>query len=174
MSHSTTRARNSSRAAPIASAAAALLLALPVLAGGESGPAPDFSLPARSGKTLSLDQFKGQVVMINFWASWCGPCRQEMPLLDDIYRRYGKMGFTLLGVNVEPDRSSALAWLKQTPVSFPILFDAESKVSKLYGVAGMPTTVFIDRRGNLRMIHESYKPGDENLYLNEIRSLVQE
>ena len=97
-----------------------------------------------------------------------------MPLLDDIYRRYGKMGFTLLGVNVEPDRGSALAWLKQTPVTFPILFDADSKVSKLYGVAGMPTTVFIDRKGNVRMIHESYKAGDENAYLNEIRSLVQE
>src|SRR5579884_4076693 len=147
MSHSTTRARNPSRAALIAAAAASLLLALPVLAGGESGPAPDFSLPARSGKTLSLDQFKGQVVMINFWASWCGPCRQEMPLLDDIYRKYGKMGFTLIGVNVEPDRKSAEAWLKQTPVSFPILFDADSKVSSLYNVSGMPTTVFIDRKG---------------------------
>ena len=76
--------------------------------------------------------------------------------------------------DTQPDRGSALAWLKQTPVSFPILFDADSKVSKLYGVAGMPTTVFIDRRGNVRMIHESYNPGDENAYLNEIRSLVRE
>jgi peroxiredoxin len=154
-------------------AAASLCLALPALGGG-GGPAPDFSLPSRAGKTLSLDQFKGQVVMINFWASWCGPCRQEMPLLDDIYRRYGKMGFTLLGVNVEPDRKSALAWLKQTPVTFPILFDADSKVSKLYGVAGMPTTVFIDRKGNVRLVHVSYKPGDENTYLDEIRRLIQE
>ncbi|MGH8219923.1 MAG: TlpA disulfide reductase family protein [Steroidobacteraceae bacterium] len=160
--------------ARLAAAAATLLLTLPALAGGASTPAPDFSLPARSGKTLSLDQFKGQVVMINFWASWCGPCRKEMPLLDDIYRHYGKMGFTLLGVNVEPDRGSALAWLKQTPVTFPILFDANSKVSKLYSVAVMPTTVFIDRKGNVRMIHESYNTGDENAYLNEIRALVQE
>ncbi len=171
MSRSSTRTRIGTA---FAATAATLLLALPVLAGGADAPAPDFSLPARTGKNLSLDQFKGQVVMINFWASWCGPCRKEMPLLDDIYRRYGKMGFTLLGVNVEPDRGSALAWLKQTPVSFPILFDADSKVSKLYGVAGMPTTVFIDRKGNVRMIHESYNPGDENAYLNEIRSLVRE
>ncbi len=172
MSHASTRTPRG--CAALAAAAATLLLALPALAGGADAPAPEFSLPARSGNTLSLEQFKGQVVMINFWASWCGPCRQEMPLLDDIYRRYGKMGFTLLGVNVEPDRGSALAWLKQTPVSFPILFDADSKVSKLYGVAGMPTTVFIDRKGNVRMIHESYNPGDENAYLNEIRSLVRE
>lgn len=155
-------------------AVAALLAPLPSRAGADAGPAPDFSLPSRAGTTLSLDQFKGQVVMINFWASWCGPCRQEMPLLDNIYRRYGKMGFTLIGVNVEPDRSSAEAWLKQTPVSFPIVFDADSKVSKLYGVEGMPTTVFIDRKGNVRMLHVSYNPGDENAYLNEIRSLIQE
>jgi peroxiredoxin len=170
MSHSSTRTRVG---AAFAAAAATLLLALPALAGGGDA-APDFSLPARSGKDLSLAQYKGQVVMINFWASWCGPCRKEMPLLDDIYRHYGKMGFTLLGVNVEPDRGSALAWLKQTPVSFPILFDAQNKVSKLFGVDVMPTTVFIDRKGNVRMIHVSYNPGDENAYLNEIRSLVQE
>ena len=171
MSHPSTHTRIGTA---LAAAAATLLLALPALAGGDNAPAPDFALPARSGSTLSLDQFKGQVVMINFWASWCGPCRKEMPLLDDIYRRYGRMGFTLLGVNVEPDRGSALAWLKQTPVTFPILFDADSKVSKLYGVAGMPTTVFIDRKGNVRMIHESYNDGDENVYLNEIRALVRE
>jgi len=174
MSYASTRTPRVRGCAAFAAAAATVLLALPTLAGGADPTAPGFSLPARTGSTLSLDQFKGQVVMLNFWASWCGPCRQEMPLLDDIYRRYGKMGFTLLGVNVEPDRGSAIAWLKQTPVSFPILFDADSKVSKLYGVAGMPTTVFIDRKGNVRMIHESYNPGDENTYLNEIRSLVRE
>ena len=89
---------------------------------------------------MSLAQYQGQVVMINFWASWCGPCRQEMPLLESIYRKYSKMGFTLLGVNVEPDSQAANEWLKQTPVSFPILYDKDSKVSKLYDVAGMPST----------------------------------
>jgi len=174
MKHASIRAARTRGRAALAAAAATALLALPVLAGGADAPAPDFSLPARSGNTLKLDQFKGQVVMINFWASWCGPCRKEMPLLDNIYRHYGKMGFTLLGVNVEPDRSSALTWLQQTPVTFPILFDADSKVSKLYDVNVMPTTVFIDRKGNVRMIHVSYTDGDENAYLNEIRALVQE
>jgi len=112
--------------------------------------------------------------MLNFWASWCGPCRQEMPLLDNIYKKYNKMGFTLIGVNVEPDRKSAEAWLKQTPVSFPVLFDTESKVSRLYNVSGMPSTVFIDRKGNLRDLHQGYKPGDENGYLDQIRSLIRE
>jgi len=153
---------------------AALLVAVPALGGGSSGPAPTFALPARSGNTVSLAQYKGQVVMINFWASWCGPCRQEMPLLDGIYKKYGKLGFTLIGVNVEPDSKAAESWLQQTPVSFPVLFDTESKVSKMYNVSGMPTSVFIDKKGNLREVHQSYKPGDENEYLNQIRALMRE
>ena len=153
---------------------AALLVALPVLAGGSSTPAPAFSLKARSGNTVSLAQYKGQVVMINFWASWCAPCRQEFPLLEDIYKKYGKLGFTLIGVNVEPDTKDAEAWLKQRPVSFPILFDTDSKISKLYNVSVMPTTVFIDRKGNVRELHRSYNPGDENAYMDQIRALMRE
>jgi peroxiredoxin len=152
---------------------AALAIVLPALAGTEA-PAPQFTLAARGGGDVSLAQYHGQVVMINFWASWCGPCRTEMPLLDSIYRKYNKLGFTLLGVNVEPDSKAADDWLKQTPVTFPILFDKDSKVSKLYQVAGMPSTVIIDRKGNLRVLHHGYKPGDENEYLDSIRTLVRE
>jgi peroxiredoxin len=158
----------------IAVIAAALAMALPVLAGSAGGPAPPFILAARGGADVSLAQYRGQVVMINFWASWCGPCRQEMPLLESIYRRYGRMGFTLLGVNVEPDSQAANQWLQQTPVSFPILYDRDSKVSKLYDVAGMPSTVIIDRSGKLRVLHRGYKPGDENEYLDTIRTLIRE
>jgi thiol-disulfide isomerase/thioredoxin len=81
----------------------ALLIALPVLAAiAPNSAAPDFTLNAQSGKPIELTQYKGQVVMLNFWASWCGPCRQEMPLLDSIYKKYSKGGFTMIGVNVEP------------------------------------------------------------------------
>ncbi|HEV7715725.1 MAG TPA: TlpA disulfide reductase family protein, partial [Steroidobacteraceae bacterium] len=96
------------------------------------------------------------------------------PLLESIYKKYNKAGFTLLGVNVEPDSKPAEDWLKQTPVSFPVLFDKDSKVSKLYEVAGMPSTVIIDRKGNVRVIHKGYKPGDENEYQDSIRKLVRE
>lgn len=152
---------------------AALALAVPALA-DTNGPAPPFTLAARGGGTVSLAQYKGQVVMINFWASWCGPCRQEMPLLETIYKKYNKLGFTMLGVNVEPDAKAADAWLKDMTVTFPIVYDPDSKVSKAYDVAGMPSTVFIDRNGNLRKLHRGYKPGDENEYLDTIRSLIRE
>jgi len=143
-------------------------------AGDAPAPAPAFSLPARGGATVDLSQFKGQVVMINFWASWCVPCRKEMPLLENIYKKYKPLGFTLIGVNVEPDQKDAESFLKQTPVSFPVLFDAKSKVSGLYNVQGMPTTVFIDRKGNVRLVHQSYVDGDENLYMDQIRTLIRE
>ena len=159
----------------IAASVAALSLSLPALAGSSSGgPAPAFTLASRAGQDVSLAQYKGNVVMINFWASWCGPCRQEMPLLESIYKKYNKMGFTLIGVNVEPDSNAANEWLKATPVSFPILYDRDSKVSKLYDVAGMPSTVIIDRSGKLRVLHRGYKPGDENEYLDSIRTLIRE
>jgi peroxiredoxin len=156
--------------------ALALVVALPALAvPGSMGPAPDFKLAARGGKQLALGDFKGQVVMLNFWATWCGPCRQEMPLLESIHKKYAKLGFTMLGVNVEPDSKAAEAWLaRQMPVTFPIVYDTDSKVSKLYKVAGMPSTVIVDRKGNVRVLHRGYKPGDENEYLNHIRSLIRE
>jgi peroxiredoxin len=159
----------------LAAIIAAAALALPALAADPTGgPAPQFTLAASSGSNVSLAQYKGQVVMLNFWASWCGPCRQEMPLLESIYKKYHRLGFTLIGVNVEPDSNAANEWLKQTPVSFPILYDKESKVSKMYDVAGMPSTVIIDRAGKVRVLHRGYKPGDENEYLDSIRTLVRE
>jgi thiol-disulfide isomerase/thioredoxin len=158
------------------SIATTALLACAALAGASSapGPAPDFKLPVRDGGELALDDLKGQVVMINFWASWCGPCRQEFPLLDQMQQRYEPLGFTILGVNVEEDTVDAERWLVKTPVSFPILFDRENSVSQLYDVHAMPSTVFIDREGQVRYLHRGYKPGDENAYLNLIRTLVRE
>ncbi|MGB5102176.1 MAG: TlpA disulfide reductase family protein [Steroidobacteraceae bacterium] len=137
-------------------------------------PAPDFALPAREGAAVRLSELKGQVVMINFWATWCGPCRQEMPLLQQLQSKYEPLGFTLLGVNVENDSAAAQAWLKGMPVTFPILFDRENEVAERFGVQGMPSTVFVDRAGNVRHVHRGYKPGDEAKYADVIRSLVKE
>ncbi len=137
-------------------------------------PAPQFALPASAGGTVSLADFKGQVVLLNFWASWCGPCRQEMPILDQLYHKYHQAGFTLIGVNVEPASEAATKILASNPVAFPVLFDKASTVSNLYGVPGMPSTIIVDRKGTVRYVHQGYKPGDENEYLDQIRTLMRE
>jgi peroxiredoxin len=149
-------------------------LAMTSLVGASTSMAPSFTLPSRSGDTVSLAQLKGKVVMLNFWASWCGPCRQEMPLLEQMHKRYSALGFTLVGVNVDANSKDAEEWLSKTPVSFPVLFDRESKVSAMYDVKAMPSTVFIDRKGNVRYLHKGYKSGDEGEYLNQIRALLKE
>jgi thiol-disulfide isomerase/thioredoxin len=154
-------------------AAAAIPSSMPAFA-ASTGPAPDFVLDSNTGKPVKLSGYKGKVVMINFWATWCGPCRQEWPLLESIYKQYKSQDFVLLGVNVEPDSKPAGEWLKKQPVTFPVLYDVKSQVSDSYKVTGMPTTVWVDKKGNLRFVHQSFKPGDENEYMNNIRTLLRE
>jgi peroxiredoxin len=153
---------------------AGVLVALPALAGELSGPAPNFSLQSRAGETVSLSDLRGDVVMINFWATWCGPCRQEMPHLEALHQRYHDLGFTLLGVNVEENSRLSDKFLEETPVTFQILFDPENTVSNLYNVVAMPSTVLVDREGNMRYIHHGYKPGYENDYQSQIRAMLRE
>nr|WP_246125015.1 TlpA disulfide reductase family protein [Exilibacterium tricleocarpae] len=152
------------------------LSVLPVQASSEklTGAAPDFTLKTRGGPNTRLKELRGEVVMINFWASWCGPCRQEMPILDDLYKRYSRAGFTILGVNVEADTREADRYLKEVNVSFPILYDTQSKVSKMFDVDAMPTTVMVDRNGNMRYLHRGYKPGYEVDYRKQIKELIRE
>ncbi|MCH8929767.1 MAG: TlpA family protein disulfide reductase [Proteobacteria bacterium] len=137
-------------------------------------PAPDFALKSLSGENLRLSEFRGEVVMINFWATWCGPCRQEMPLLDELYQRYQKVGFRLLGVNIDDDRRSAAKMVRVLGLSFPVLLDERKHVSRLYDVDAMPATLLIDRSGIVRYIHHGYRSGYEQSYVDEIRELLRE
>src|SRR4030081_3000768 len=150
--------------------AAAIVIASTAFAasGDASGPAPAFTLTALTGQQSALSQYKGQVVMVNFWATWCGPCQQEMPLLDQMYKKYKPAGFTLIGVNVDKEAPAV------KPVSFPVLLDPANQVSKAYHVNEMPSSVIIDRKGEIRYIHRGYQPGDENEYQDRIRQLIRE
>jgi len=142
--------------------------------GLEGQAAPDFALKSSTGENLRLSEYRGDVVMINFWATWCGPCRQEMPLLDELYTRYERVGFSLLGVNIDDDSRRAMQMIEDLGVSFPVLFDARKEVSELYEVEAMPVTVLVDREGNVRHVHHGYKPGYEDKYLDQVRSLLRE
>ena len=177
MATATARPNARRRAAALALAgllAAGGIAAAAAAAGLVGGPAPDFALKSRGGANLRLSEERGNVVVVNFWATWCGPCRQEMPLLDEIYERYRDAGFQLLGVNIDDDTNKAERMADDMGVSFPLLFDQEKEVSRLYDVRAMPVTVLIDRDGTVRQVHHGYRPGYEDAYIEQVRALLRE
>lgn len=140
-----------------------------------SGPAPKFSLKTLNApKINSLSDFKGQVVLLNFWATWCKPCRDELPHLEAIHNKYKKLGFSVVGVNIDEEVNLASELVKKTKITFPSFSDPKSKVSDLYKIEAMPSTIMIDRKGNMRYLHNGYKPGYEVAYENQVRKLVRE
>ena len=136
-------------------------------------PAPDFSLHAMTGPSMRLKDQRGRVVMVNFWATWCAPCQQEMPHLNRLYQKYRSSGFVLLGVNVDDDSSKAADVAAKLGITFPVLLDADKSVSKLYDLSTMPSTVLIDRDGKVRYVHRGYLAGYEDAYEKQIRELLK-
>lgn len=145
-----------------------------VFAGQEDGPAPDFTLKSNGGENIRLAEQRGNVVMLNFWASWCGPCRQEMPHLNDISAEYSGLGFTLMGINVDENQADADRAIHDLKVAFPVLFDSDNQVAELFSVDAMPTTIIIDKDGNVRHLHRGYKSGYEDDYARQVANLIRE
>lgn len=112
--------------------------------------------------------------MVNFWATWCAPCREEMPHLERLYQKYRASGFVLLGVNVDDDVGNATVLAQKLGIKFPVLLDTDKKVSRLYQLSSMPSTVLIDRDGRVRHVHRGYQSGHENTYEKIIRELIRE
>ena len=166
--------RGLARAMRLALCAAACLCASTVApAIAPATAAPDFTLRTMDGPNLRLQEQRGRVVMINFWATWCGPCRQEMPHLTRLYEKYRASGFVLLGVNVDDDTRNAATVAAKLGVRFPVLLDTDKKVSKMYDLSTMPSTVLIDRDGKVRYIHRGYLTGYEETYDRQIRELLK-
>lgn len=154
--------------------ALALVTGLAGSAASTSQAAPDFTLRSLDGRNVRLQELRGQVVMVNFWASWCAPCRVEMPHLNRLADKYRSSGFTLLGVNVDDDLKNGSAAAVKMGVHFPVLHDADKRVVKMYDVATMPSTVLIDRDGRVRYLHRGYREGYEETYDKQVRELLKE
>jgi len=113
-------------------------------------PAPDFRLRAFDGRMLALSDFRGKAVVLNFWASWCTPCRQEMPILERISREFKGSGLVVLGIDVLDDEQDARAFLAALRITYPNVFDPDQTRMRLYRVAALPTTILIDRQQRQR------------------------
>jgi len=150
---------------------AAALGAVPSIVGK---PAPDFVLRGLDGRNLRLSEFRGQVVLVNFWARSDGNSRQQMPALDRINITYQRAGLVVIGVSVDDDLRRAKEFASAMSVSYPILFDTGSDIGKNYFLQKMPMTILVDRSGLVRYAAVGYKRGDENVYLDQIRELLRE
>jgi peroxiredoxin len=136
--------------------------------------APDFALKGIDGKNLRLSEFRGQVVLVNFWARWSGDTRQLMPALDRINTTYQRAGLVVLGISVDEDLRRAREYADAMAVSYPILFDAGSSIGRDYLLQKMPMTILVDRNGIVRYSSVGFKHGDEAAYLDHIRELLRE
>jgi peroxiredoxin len=145
--------------------------AAPTLLGKD---APDFVLKATDGRNLRMSEFRGQVVMVNFWARWAGDSRQEMPALDRINTTYSRAGLVVLGVSVDEDIDRAREFAAAMKVSYPMMFDTGSNLGRDYLLQKMPMTILVDRAGVVRYTNVGFKRGDERAYLDHIRELLRE
>jgi peroxiredoxin len=154
-----------------AALAAASLAAAPSILGK---PAPDFVLRGLDGRNLRLSEFRGQVVLVNFWARSDGDSRQQMPALDRINITYQRAGLVVLGVSVDDDLRRSKEFAASMSVSYPILFDTGTTIGKDYFLQKMPMTILVDRSGVVRYSAVGFKRGDERVYLDHIRELLRE
>jgi len=144
----------------------------PVFALEADHPAPAFALPDADGKTVALGSFAGQVVYLDFWASWCGPCRESFPWMNEMQAQYGEQGLTVLAVNVDRRQADAQAFLAKLPAGFQVVFDASGKTPATYGILGMPTSFLIGRDGRVISQHTSFRSADADELETQIRSAL--
>jgi cytochrome c biogenesis protein CcmG, thiol:disulfide interchange protein DsbE len=154
--------------------AAALALAGTAAAAAEGPSAPDFALASTAGSNYRLSEYRGEVVALVFWASWCGDCRRELERFERLRRTYGNVGLVVLGVNLdqEPGRAAALA--DAAGIGFPVLIDAGMGVSKTYRADDLPLIVLIDRHGAIRARHSALDEREEPGLLVNLRDLIDE
>lgn len=130
----------------------------PVLA---SDAPPDFTLPSLNGGQVQLSKHRGEVVYVDFWATWCGPCRKSLPWMESVYKKYKDLGFTIIGVNMDGKADVAQKFAKANGVSFTLARDPKGKIAEAFGVRGMPSSYLIGRNGKIIYTHEGFRDSDK-------------
>jgi peroxiredoxin len=135
-------------------------------------PAPDFALRSTAGENLRLSEYRGEVVLLSFWASWCGRCQQQLGELADLERRYAQQGVRILTVNIEGAAQPAADAARRHGLT--VLHDASQDVARLYEPGTLPLALLLDADGRVRHVHENYRAGDEAAYSEELDALLRE
>jgi peroxiredoxin len=153
-----------------------LLILFPVVSYSEQigSAAPVFNLTDINGQGVSLEQFKGKVVLLTFWAPWCAPCCEELPVLEELHRKYRKDGFAVVSVSMQTSESGVVKLLRKLPVSFTVLLDKKGDVSDAYRVSGLPEGFIIGRDGVIRRRHRGFGREFLPIYEKEIAELLNQ
>jgi peroxiredoxin len=120
--------------------------------------APGFSLPTLSGETVSLDSLKGKVLLLNFWASWCTPCQEELPEFQKFQEKYQDRGFTVVGINIDKKQANAAKYVQRFGLSFPVVLDPDSETIRNYRGRSMPISYLVDQNGVIRQVFFGFNP----------------
>lgn len=137
-------------------------------------PAPDFALKAFAGVNVRLSEHRGEVVVLSFWSSRCGPCTSQLSALDQSFKTYESAGLKVYGISVDDDKLRAQEFAKARPVGFTMLSDPDKDVSRRYRVDNLPMAVLIDRSGVVRHVYRDFSARSEALYLQDLRALLNE
>jgi peroxiredoxin len=133
---------------------------------------PEIGLNDLSGKPVNLASLAGKVVVVDFWATWCAPCKEELPVLQKLYKKYGAQGLVIIGVSVDKDAANLGGFLKKLAVTFPVVHDANHGVSGRYAPPRMPSSYIVDRKGIVRYVHGGFRADDAAVFEKQIQELL--
>ncbi len=153
-------------------AAFALALSLPVQATSPGAPAPALVLPDGAGQTVALESLRGQVVYVDFWASWCGPCKRSFPWMNEMARKYGAKGFAVVAVNLDRKREDADRFLKSTSADFTVVYDPAGTTPAAWQVKGMPSSYLVDATGKVVLVESGFRDDRKAEVEERIRAAV--